>query len=173
MKKKLLYVLLLAFSMVTACSNSVDQVIDSPLYNGGKLVIGVVGKTPEVREKNIEFKKLTMDALKRENLSAKYDAVFIMKKYLSEASEAPYAKIYRSAGVPFFFMGSETISIPFTVEEISYDNFEHSDYYATGSYQSGEDRQGWDFAIDKINKANVQDTYTKIFTIIGHIDDQK
>ncbi|RDI37265.1 hypothetical protein [Falsibacillus pallidus] len=175
MKRKLLLALLLVISVLTACSSSVDEIKDSPLYNGRKLVIGVVGNAPEVREKNIEFKKLTLDDLKKENLSAKYDAVFIMKKYLSEASEAPYAKIYRNAGVPFFFMGSKKSYVPFVDEEVEYKDYPDtgSAVYADGYYESGIKGSNWEFGLynDAVNKVNVQDVYSRIFTKVDSIDD--
>jgi len=65
------------------------------------------------------------------------DAVFITKEKLREAAEPQYAKVYKTAGVPFFFIESLKSYIPFTYEELSYDEVPDSlsNMYATGYYQ--------------------------------------
>ncbi|MNW54105.1 hypothetical protein D3C74_316920 [compost metagenome] len=51
--------------MLSILSGCNSDVIDSPVYNGKYLVIGVLGETPQVREKNVRFEKMTFEYLNR------------------------------------------------------------------------------------------------------------
>lgn len=86
--------------------NDKNTIKDSPIYEGGKLTIGVVGKAPEVREDNIQFKKIEIKDLNQGSLYSIYEAIFIMKEHSTEAKEGTYEKLYRNASIPFFFIES-------------------------------------------------------------------
>src|SRR5699024_3274014 len=111
-------VLLLTFIILSACNK--DEIKDSPLYEGEELTIGVVGEVPKVREENIIFKNITLEDLKQENIPSELNAVFIMKEHFTEASQAPFAKVYKDSGIPFFFIESKKSYIPFIDEETDY-----------------------------------------------------
>ena len=100
--------LFLLISTLAACSMDKNEVKDSPLYEGRDLTIGVVGKIPDVRERNIVFKSIDLNDIRKGNLSSKYDAIFIMKEHLIEAARAPYAKIYKNSGIPFSLLNRKS-----------------------------------------------------------------
>lgn len=163
----------LILSIFSACSPNENDMEQSPLYDGKKLTIGVVGNAPKVREQNITFKKITLNEIIEEHLSSKYNAVFIMKEHLSEASKAPFAKIYKNSGIPFFFIESKKSYIPFVDEKTNYEEFPdiESGVYAYGYYQSGETGQYWGYGLynDTVNEKNISDVYSRIFKTIETI----
>ena len=167
MKKAFLFLLMIW--MIASCRN--DTVI-TPLYEGRKLKIGVIGDAPDVREEHITFNPITFDEMAQGKQGlARFDAVFIMKEHHHEAAESPYAKVYRTAGIPFFYIESEKSHIPFVHEDIAYDDADdfNSGDFAAGYYQTGRyNGQGWSFGLynDKKNKPNVLGAYTQIFITI-------
>jgi hypothetical protein len=179
MKKKIILLLLLTLSILSlsACNNDKNEIDNSPLYDGKKLTIGVVGKAPKVREQNIVFKGMELKDLTQDNLSSKYNAVFIMKEHLSEAAKAPYAKIYKNSGIPFFFIESKKSYVPFVDEETDYEDFPDtkSGDYAAGYYQSGENGTYWGYGLynNTVNEVNILDVFSRIFKTIETIDNQK
>lgn len=90
---KLLLVLLLILVVMSGCNK--DEV-DSPIYRGDHLSIGVIGESPNVREQNINFNSITLEELKTktEQISSDFDAVFIMNEHLSQAAESQYSSVY-------------------------------------------------------------------------------
>jgi hypothetical protein len=161
-------IILLFICLILAGCNS--YTIDTPRYEGKSLVIGVIGDSPNIREKNVDFKKITFNQLEDQNLSPDFDAIIIMKEHLTEAANQKYAKVYKNAGIPFFFMESKKSYLPFINEEMSYDDVPDltSDNYATGYFQSGKEYQYWGYGLynDKTNELNIEDVYTRIFTTI-------
>jgi hypothetical protein len=161
-------IILLFICLLLAGCNS--DTIDTPLYEGKSLVIGVIGDAPNIREKNVDFKKITFNQLVDQNLSPDYDAIIIMKENLTEAANQRYAKVYKYAGIPFFFMESKKSYLPFINEEMSYEDVPDlkSGNYATGYFQSGKAYQYWGYGLynDKVNEPNIENVYTRIFTTI-------
>ncbi|MGN7300341.1 hypothetical protein [Ferdinandcohnia sp. SAFN-114] len=141
-----------------------------------ELKIGVVGKSPEVEETNVQFEEIDLNEITKMDLRVKYDGIIIMKDFLSEAAQPQYAEIYKTSGVPFFFIQSEKSYLPFTEEEIEYDGFPDSNTqdYATGYYQNGDNTEFWGFGLynDKQTDKNVKDVYTRIFKTISNIEDK-
>lgn len=164
--------ILLVICFVLAGCNS--DTIDTPRYEGKSLVIGVIGDAPNIREKNVDFKKITFRQLEDQNLSPDFDAIFIMKEHLAEAANQKYAKKYINAGIPFFFMESKKSYLPFINEELSYDDVPDlkSGMYATGYFQSSKEYQYWGYGLynDKANEHNIEDVYTRIFTTIESLE---
>lgn len=163
-------ILLLICLILAGCS---PDAIDTPRYVGKNLVIGVIGDFPNIREENVAFTKITLNQLEDQNLSPVFDAILIMKEHLSEAADPKYAKAYKNAGIPFFFMESKKSYHPFINEELSYDDVPDlsSDNYATGYFRSGKEFQFWGYGLynDKINRLNIEDVYTRIFTTVESI----
>ncbi len=111
--------LLLMITMLTGCTS---DSVDTPLYEGQPLKIGIIGDAPAIRERNISFTGMSMDDLKEgAMLPGNIDAVFITKDHLSEAAKPQYAQTYKKAGVPFFFIESMKSYIPFVYENLSYE----------------------------------------------------
>ena len=175
MKKKIILFLLFTLTILSACNN-INEVQNSPLYDGEIITIGVVGKAPKVREQNVIFKSIELKDLTQDNLSSKYNAIFIMKEHLSEAAKAPYAKIYKNSGIPFFFIESKKSFVPFIYENIDYkESPDSAGEYASGYYQSGDSGQSWGFGLynDTVNEVNIEDVFSRIFKTIETIDKQK
>ena len=101
----------------------------------------------------------------------KYDAVFITKDNLQEASEEKYSLIYKKSKIPFFFIQSEKYHIPFTIEEISYEEIPDVDNlnYATGIIYNNDRTQAWGYGLynDIENETNIKDVYSRMFETIS------
>ncbi|KWX77491.1 hypothetical protein AMQ84_12135 [Paenibacillus riograndensis] len=163
--------LLLMITMLTGCTS---DSVDTPLYEGQPLEIGIIGDAPAIRERNISFTGMSMDDLKEgAMLPGNIDAVFITKDHLSEAAEPQYAQTYKKAGVPFFFIESMKSYIPFVYEDLSYEEVPdmQSGMYATGYYQSGGKMKYWGYGLynDKVNSVNIKDAYSRIFATIASL----
>lgn len=63
MKFRIILLLMLVVSILSACVEDKNEVEDSPLYDGKSLTIAVVGKAPEVREENIQFKEIDLEEI--------------------------------------------------------------------------------------------------------------
>jgi len=88
--------------LITGCKSAT---VNSSTYNGKKLIIGVIGDVPVVREENVTFKNIGfIDMRTSESLPSELDAVFIMKEHLIEASKPNYARVYKNSSIPFFFI---------------------------------------------------------------------
>ncbi|MCV4231776.1 hypothetical protein OHJ21_11405 [Virgibacillus sp. LDC1] len=166
--KKISMVLLFISFIVMGCVSKTDS-IDMPLYEGRSLVIGVIGETPQVREEgHVDFKEVTFEQLEELDLSPELDAVFITKEHLVEASEPKYTEVYNKAEVPFFYIESSKSHVPFTIEELSYDEVQDlsTDMFATGYY--GKDDQYWGYGLynNVMNETNIKAVYSRIFTTI-------
>lgn len=176
MKKLVLFVIfILLVITVVGCKS---DVIDSSIYNGNNLIIGIIGETPVVREENIKFKDITFEYLEEtKNLSSEINAVFIMKENLEEASKSKYVEIYKNSGIPFFFIECEKSHIPFTSADLLYGEVDNlsEDIYAIGILMDGEKVQYWGFGLynDRKNEQNIKDVYTRIFNTIESIRSKK
>ncbi len=171
MNRKIILVLLFVLTILSACNK--NEVKDSPLYEGAKLAIGVVGEIPKVREENIVFKNIALEDLKQGNISSELNAVFIMKEHFTEAAKAPYAKVYKESGIPFFYIESKKSYVPFVDEETDYEDFPDtkSGDYAAGYYQLGEEGKYWGYGLynNAVNASNILDAYSRIFKTIDEL----
>lgn len=170
MKFKLI-IFLLALFYLSACT---QNTVNSEQYSGRNLEIGVVGKKPDVRERNINFVSIELKDIKEQNKIKKFDAVFIMKEYLIEAANDEYVESYQSGIVPFFFIESEKSYLPFVVHSSSYEGTPDAQIgdYATGYYNdpNGEMKY-WGYGLynDVQNEDNIKDVYSRIFKTIDEI----
>ncbi|MEK4187353.1 hypothetical protein [Paenibacillus sp. FSL L8-0494] len=175
MKKLSSYILVILIVMLaTGCTVTANTVV-TPLYHGKSLSVGVVGEAPKVREEHVSFTSISFEELEEyAKLSADYDAVFIMKEHLSEAAENKYAKVYKKAGIPFYFIGSTKSFMPFVTEKLSYEDISdtHSGMYITGYLQTGETYKTWGYGLykDIVNEPNIKDAYSRVFTTIASIE---
>ncbi|GGD13571.1 hypothetical protein [Pontibacillus salipaludis] len=90
-------------------------------YNGQTLKVAVVGTSPKVREDNVRFNEISFKKLRNGELST-YDAVFVMKENLAEASQSQYVNVYKKHEIPFFFIAAKN-SIPFILKSEEYSEF--------------------------------------------------
>jgi hypothetical protein len=96
MMNKIIPIVLLILIMLTGCKSAT---VDTPLYNGKNLVIGVIGDSPKVKEENVKFKNINFNTLEEDkNLSSQFNAIFIMKEHISEAASSKYAAVNSSGG---------------------------------------------------------------------------
>lgn len=169
--KKILMGFISLLVILVGC-NEKDQV-ESLIYQGERLNIGVIGEAVDVREQNVNFESLTLDKLESDvkSISTEFDAIFIMKEYLIEAGEKQYANMYSELGIPVFFIQSKKSYLPFINEDMTYEeapNIEDQTY-ATGISSEEKDAfKYWGYGLynDTENETNIKDVYSRIFTTI-------
>ncbi len=172
MKKLKVYFLLgLIFSILTACNKSIPQSVDVEQYSGRNLSIGVIGQAPKVwEEEKVEFVGIQFSYLEEEFIS-QFDAVIISEDNLSEASQAQYTSIYKKSGIPYFFIQSDKSHVPFTQEDLSYEDVPNLSEleYAIGILYDNNDLMYWGYGLynDIENQENIEDVYTRIFQTIS------
>ncbi|WP_151737279.1 hypothetical protein [Paenibacillus tengchongensis] len=171
-----LLMLVIVVILTGGCTFSVESPDreETPLYEGPSLTLGVIGEPPEVREHQVNFIPLALNEMENEGarLGERFDAVLVMKEYLSEAAESRYAGVYQNADIPFFFIESKKSYMPFVLEDLSYDAAPDAvgGMYATGYYHNFGDSRVWGFNPDKINERNIKDTYSRMFTTISLLE---
>lgn len=139
-------------------------------YEGPSLSIAVIGEPPSINEKQISFGVLSLSDLNMETMK-NYDAVFIMKDFLEEASDSKYADIYLKSKIPFFFIQSEKGYLPFTNKSLTYSNSSNvaNESYAIGYLNGKDGHSSWEFGLynDRENSQNIRDVYSRIFKTIN------
>ncbi|WP_310830075.1 hypothetical protein [Paenibacillus pedocola] len=172
---KSIYLFLIAAAiLLTGCTITIDtkkDSVDTPPYAGRALHLAVIGEAPSVRERQAKFSAITFDdLLNNQSLAADFDAVFIMKEHLSEAADDQYAEVYRTAGIPFFFIESKKSYMPFILEDIAYEDIKDTNdgLYATGYFNSEGKWEFWGTGLynDKVNSSNIQSAYSRVFETI-------
>lgn len=163
--KSILTAFLLVVFILAGCSQEKDT-FSSPLYQGRSLIVGVIGEVPTVRESNVTFKQITFDNLEKgDSFLSSYDAVFIMKEELPTAASPQYAKIYKLAGIPFFFFESSKYLATYIDATISYEDWPDMGpgFFVLG-YDGGTRHQfGTGLYNDTKNETNVKSAYSDIF----------
>lgn len=160
-------IIILSLICLIGCDN-----IKFEKYDDKNLNIGIIGEISKVRKDNITFNKIGFEDLKEENILKKYDAVFITKDNLSEASREKYAHIYKECRVPFFFIENTKGHVPFTYDDISYEDADQAGNppaYATGIYMKGNKLLSIEYGLynDIENEKNIEDVYSRIFKTIS------
>ncbi|NLL67380.1 MAG: transcription elongation factor GreAB [Clostridiaceae bacterium] len=170
MAKKFYIILIILSISLTSCT--FRKSVETELYEGKLLTIGIIGEIPTVREKNISFNKLNFVDL-HDDLNSKYDAIFITKENLSKAADSEFLAVYKSSNIPFFFIQSTKGYIPFIEEGLSYeDASEFSDgSYITGLYYGKDIHWTFNLYNDIENSKNIEEVYSRVFTIISKIAD--
>src|SRR5690554_4955629 len=172
--KKHLYLILLTFFFLLIGCESKEEPIEFEEYTGRELNIGVVGDAPDVIEEQINFLTIDLgDLLITEGIE-NLDAIFIMQDYLICASEAEYADVYKSSGIPFFFIESDKSYLPFVMEDFTYDNSftVGEESYATGVYYTEDgEMTTWGFGLynHEKNEKNIKEVYSRIFKKINEV----
>jgi hypothetical protein len=161
--------ILTILSIFTACSK--PQSVKTNTYNGKDLRIGIIGETPKVMEEKVTFGKIQFSDLEKDTFDSQYDAIFITKNNLSEASQGKYAASYKKSKIPFFFIQTEKSYVPFTEKDLTYDNAPKftDQSYATGIMYNGNKLNFWGYGLynDIENQANIKDVYSRIFETIS------
>jgi len=161
--------ILTMLSVLTACSK--PQSVKTNQYDSRVLSIGIIGDTPKISEKQVTFTKIQFSDLEKDTIDSKYDAIFITKINLSEASQGKYASIYKKSKIPFFFIQTEKSYIPFTEKDLTYNNAPKftDQSYATGIMYNGNELNSWGYGLynDIENQANIKEVYSQIFETIS------
>ncbi len=167
--KKTIFTIIMLLLLLTGCTDSND--VKSKEYDGEKLQIGIIGNIPEIRELQIEFKEIDFDILKKDSFDSQYDAVFITKDNLSEASNAEYASIYKESEIPFYFIDDEKSHVNFIEEDLSYEDEpdSKSGNYITGLLYVKEKFWGYGLYNDTESDVNIKDVYSRVFQDISEI----
>lgn len=170
-------ILILLITGLIGCSAMQN---DKEVYKGEKLNIAVVGKIPEINEKEstINFKKLSLKDIKKIDLKS-YDAVIITKPYLSEAANKKYKDTYLNGQIPFFFVESKGSILPFVDNSLTYkqyaDRVNDTQSYIVGvlGNPNGDNYNTWqyDYAIknDKFDRTDVKDIYSRVFKTVEKV----
>lgn len=169
MKKWLLFLLII---ILVGCTEKLPEFEE---YAGRPLEIAVIGTAPDIRETNVVFEEFNMADLLFIDFS-EYDAVFIMKEHLEEASAAEYTEVYTSSKIPFFFIESTKGSDPFIYADETYDNTQQFGdgmkmKFAAGYVPSNDSETGpttYNFGLynDIKNDETVEGVYSHIFKMI-------
>jgi hypothetical protein len=140
-------------------------------YIGEKLSIGIIGDIPEIREVEIEFGIIDFDFLKEKDFGSRYDAIFITRDNLKEASNAEYVSIYKTSEIPFYFIENEKTHVNFIKEDLSYKDEPDAEdgMYITGLLYSRDKVRGYGLYNDTKNETNIKAVYSRIFEDISKI----
>ncbi len=149
MKKfSLFFLLVIAICILTACSNSEPQIQQ---YGGRELNIAILGELPKIREDQINFTKVQFSDLEKSDLSATYDAIFIVQDNMPEGSQTKYINYCKNTKIPFFFIGMQQL--------------DNGQTYATGFMYKENRSISWTYGFPEniVNDKNIKDVYTNIF----------
>lgn len=174
MKKIGVFLFITILSIFTiSCSNKKSESADTKTYDGRGLSIGIIGESPEIREKQVTFTKIGFKNLEQEDYDSKYAAIFITKDNLYEAAQQKYAQIYKNSDIPFFFIQSDKSYVPFIQEDLSYEDAPVMNdlTYVTGIKYEDNILNFWGYGLfnDIENQANIEDVYSRIFGTISDL----
>ncbi|AIY05532.1 hypothetical protein Plano_1567 [Planococcus sp. PAMC 21323] len=164
--KKFTLLLFLILLMLGACTTP-----EFEPYKGRSLTVAVLGTSPEVNEKQIDFEEISFGKFTTDELK-KYDAVFITIEKLSQAAESQYSSTYLESHIPFFFIESNKGEYPFIDSNLAYEEareIPYHNYYATGFLETTENvRKTWTFDLynDEVNEENIKELFSRIFKTI-------
>lgn len=135
-----------------------------------KLVIGVIGEIPKIRESNVEFRSLSLKQL-NSDLDKDIHALFIMRNHHKNAAASNYYSFYTHYDKPIFFINSEKNLPVYTNPEISYTEFPSSKggMYTHGIFHLGRsDEQQFGFGLynDIESPENILAMYTQVLNKI-------
>ncbi|WP_347860886.1 hypothetical protein U0355_09245 [Salimicrobium sp. PL1-032A] len=160
----LIYFFVLVLLLLSACS----QKPEFEQYEGNALEIAVVGEPPNIREEQVEFKEISLEEVKEQNIDS-YDGVFIMNEYLSQASRDSYAGIYSTSSIPFFFISAKS-HVPFIMKDSVFeDSWEWSPgtNYTVGILDAKKDGSlttfGYGLNNDEKTEDSVKGMYSAVF----------
>lgn len=169
MKSFVKIILLMGISLVLLMGCSKEKVYEEK-YIGRELRIAVLGEIPNVREEQIKFEKVDFENIENISSSEKYDAIFVMKENLNEASKDKYKYIYSNSKVTFFFIDSEKGRIPFMVKGVSYEEEEKRETFSyIVSIEKNDSSTGFGLYNDEKTEKNIQDCYSTAFKYISEL----
>lgn len=170
--KKILLTYIILLFVLSACNLSKSTEGDQ--YNGHSLNIGIIGELPKSNSDRVKFHSMTFTDLHNDSdLSSTYDAIFITKDNFNEASQSEYARIYKNAKLPFFFIESKKSYIPFIYEDVSYKDAPVIDdqMYITGIFIKNEQIDFWGFGLlnNQMTDKNINNAFERVFSTINKL----
>lgn len=168
--KKIIFLLIMLLALLTGCSitTNVDK---TEKYKGNELKIGIVGNIPEIRESQVDFEEIDFALIKEDDFDTEYDAIFITKENLSEASNAEYVPVYKKSEIPFYFIDNEKSHVNFIEKELSYeDEPDRQDgTYITGLFYIKNKYWRYGLYNDTKSEVNIKGAYSRVFEDISKI----
>lgn len=167
---KIIFFFIMLSVFLTACSftTNIDK---TEKYVGEELRIGIVGNIPDIRESQVDFEEIDLGFLKEDVFDTKYDAIFITKENLSEASNAEYASVYKKSEIPFYFIGNDKSYVNFIEEDLSYEDEpdKQNGMHITGLLYIKNKYWGYGLYNDTISEINIKGAYSRVFEDISKI----
>lgn len=165
---KMLIFLMFALLVLFGCSKS-EKSVETEIYIGKALHIGIIGEVPRIREEKVRFKKIDFNDLQDVDNLSTFDAIFITKEYLKEADKPQYTSIYNNSHIPFLFIGTGSY-VPFAYEDINFDDSLDSGLSYAVLYDKDSEHY-WEYGLynDELNEKNIQSTYSEIFRTVEEI----
>lgn len=120
--------------ILVSCSNDKNEVdiqVDHEKYNGENLNIGVIGENIEKEFNKVEFKKTTVDSLKK---NEEFDAFFITNELFEELSENRWTEVLGKIKTPIFFLNSNKESFIFRTMDMTYNGNSPQNTSNTGGF---------------------------------------
>ena len=160
------------FFLLAGCTSTTTQ-----KSKDSHLTIATIGSPPEITDQQITFESISLQNLQNDTkqLSEKYDALFIMPKYLSDAANDVYIASYEKLRIPTFFIESKKQELPFINDDVSYENapqIDEVEYFATGYLNQPNEETDvsymtWRYLqTSKSSAKALENVYKKIFQTI-------
>lgn len=141
------------------------------LYTGANLTIGIVGEVPHIREKNIDFRSVTIEEYQDGYNLEGLHAMIFMESEFQELDEGKYKDEILNLRVPIVFVNSNASYLPFVYDDMIYDpNKENSSQmYFSMIYKDNEKMQNWECGLYNDNKSqeHIEAAYSLLFEEIS------
>lgn len=160
-KNRLIFILCLF--LLFGCSNK-EESKTIPKYKGDDLRIGIVGEIPTfVKEKNINFKKITLNDLNQKSTDS-FDAIMITKEHLKKASNEKYTDFYLKSSIPVIFVQSDKAISAFITPGHTYEStFEnYAQDYFIGYYKG----TNFGITLNGDTSEDLEEGYSNLFILL-------
>jgi hypothetical protein len=157
-------------------TNPLDSSItgEFELYNGKTLKVAVIGTSPQIREEQVVFNEISFEELTKGEM-VNYDAVFVMKERLIQASNSQYADFYLNSDIPVFFISANS-HLPFTLKDTEYSQsweWTPGNMFATGVIKDSDNGSLKELGVglynDEKTNEHIKATYSLVFKQIEEI----
>ncbi|KGR91714.1 hypothetical protein CD30_03825 [Ureibacillus massiliensis 4400831 = CIP 108448 = CCUG 49529] len=164
-----MFVLLMSVLLTLFGCSKLDESVETEIYTGKALHIGIIGEVPRIREDNIKFTKIDFNILQDIDNLSNFDAIFIATEYLKEAGKPQYTSVYNGSHTPFLFIGTGSY-VPFAYEDIDFDDSLDSELSYAVLYDKDSEHY-WEYGLynDELNEKNIRSTYSEIFRTVEEI----
>lgn len=169
--------------LIAGCTSKATKEGAPQTTNINDITIATIGVPPSVDSDKVKFETIQLKDLNSETakLSEKFDAVFIMPEFLSDASADKYISRYETLKIPIFFIESKKDELPFINKDVSYETAPkiNSGNFATGYLNNASNKKEisymtWKYQLsnDLDKKDAIELVYTQIFETISDLKSQ-